>query len=93
MVRLKLYIEETEGGEVSVEMEEEDKDDEVGLSVGGGLVAARPKSLPFRRAKSRKLRDKGKKARSRGNTMIGKNGDDRSDGGVEEEGCAVGAAR
>ena len=40
MVRLKLYIEETEGGEVSVEMEEEDKDDEVGLSVGGGIVAA-----------------------------------------------------
>ena len=40
MVRLKLYIEETEGGEVSVDMEEEDKDDEVGLSVGGGVVAA-----------------------------------------------------
>ena len=40
MVRLKLYIEETEGGEVSVEMVEEDKDDEVGLSVGGGIVAA-----------------------------------------------------
>ena len=40
MVRLKLYIEETEGGEVSVEMEKEDKDDEVGLSVGGGVVAA-----------------------------------------------------
>ena len=40
MVRLKLYIEETEGEEVSVEMEEEDKDDEVGLSLGGGVVTA-----------------------------------------------------